>query len=151
MYGDNPVITLRTNKTTKESYPILIKNGSFGAYRFFISDFQIPFKSEFTFDYGANQDVVSSVVYWYQRSPAIPIQKLIPWKERVGLLPIKESHTIDAPTGFIQYWNISKLERGQTKRPTLFNNDWKGAEKNISNINYYMTIKPSFGFISLGR
>lgn len=116
----------------------------FSAYRWFISDFQLPFESEFAFQYGANRDEIGAVVYWYQEGPAMPVQKHIPWPMRDEEIPIPQDYFLPAPTGGVPYWNftceflLSRWSHHRTPHPKLSYEDTT-------------LIAPMFGFISIGE
>lgn len=117
----------------------------FAAYRFFLTDMKMPFRSEFQFSYGANRNFMQSVMYWYQRSPALAVQKALPplatrLKEVVGDAP---SLHIPAPTGAIAYWNISDTYDTNHRRHMQPGEHIQADE--------LLFMRPTFGFLSLGE
>lgn len=116
----------------------------FSAYRWFVSDILMPFQSEFYFQYGANRDVMSAVVYWYQDRRALPVQKHIPPAQRVlGTEPLNNSLAVPAPTGELRSWSFS---------PTHNIKHWGHSHKEVD-VHYdeVAEIAPVFGFVSIGE
>eukprot|EP01039_Chlorochromonas_danica_P004898 gene4898-5371_t len=124
-------------------------NETLSAYRWFISQFRLPFTSEFSFDFGASRDFVQTVLYWYQRGPVLALNKHLPsLAQRFGESTTadisKNNPMLPPPTGFISYWNISR-----TMPIALF-------EKAIGHLraartNYRSFLRPTFGFLSVGE
>jgi hypothetical protein len=96
----------------------------FSSYRFFLDAFRLPFSSSFSFDYGANHDIVSSVMYWYQDSDHKPLVMS-------HLHPHVDSWTVSSPFS----WN-DNLNATLSEFPPPF-----------SGVN----ISALFGFISIGQ
>eukprot|EP00981_Chlorochromonas_danica_P003436 scaffold654_cov207-Ochromonas_danica.AAC.21 len=115
----------------------------FSAYRFFTEEFQLPFASDFSFEYGALQDFTQSVMYWYQHGPALAnSRRLPPLAQRLGEA-VSEDFTVPPPTGFVTEWNISY---------TFPSSGFAAAIDNIQNVDTsYRRLAPTFGFLSVGE
>jgi hypothetical protein len=123
-------------------------NNSYGfsAYRFFVSDFQIKFSSEFSFEYGANRNMMESVMYWYQTGPAERIQPLPTLSQRLPAPGVVNSPpgSTPPPTGAILLWELS------SPYPLTA---WT-VDANITvydGLSYNYSIAPVFGFVSIGE
>ncbi|KAL6070061.1 hypothetical protein QOT17_007119 [Balamuthia mandrillaris] len=132
----------------------------FSAYRFFVSDFQIRFRSEFSFEYGANKDVVETVLFWYQdqteHSPLseddVSVEKLPPVWQR--LEPVNNSIPPPSlvkkpPTGAVSIWRFTSpfsLEQWIKIR-----NVSSATLPSQEGLKYELEIEPTFGFVSIGE
>eukprot|EP00981_Chlorochromonas_danica_P002938 scaffold600_cov193-Ochromonas_danica.AAC.14 len=116
----------------------------FSAYRFFIEEFQLPFVSDFSFEYGVSQDFAQSVMYWYQHGPALTNSKrLPPLAQRLGEEPVSGDFSIPPPTGFVTEWSISR---------TFPSSGFDAAIGRIQNVDTsYRQLAPTFGFLSVGE
>eukprot|EP01039_Chlorochromonas_danica_P001490 gene1490-1624_t len=115
----------------------------FSAYRFFTEEFQLPFVSDFSFEYGVLQDFTQSVMYWYQHGPALTNSKrLPPLAQRLGEA-VSEDFAVPPPTGFVTEWNISY---------TFPSSGFAAAIGHIQNVDTsYRRLAPTFGFLSVGE
>eukprot|EP01031_Cornospumella_fuschlensis_P030769 gene30769-37176_t len=125
-------------------------SNNFSAYRFFVSDFQLPFKSEISLSYGVNIDHVQSVMYWYQTKPSLQISKQYPLEARTMSQPMADAfqqYALPAPTGHIPYWNITSCRHVQHWPQSSMDNP---HHKQLS-FSEETFIRPIFGFVSVGE
>eukprot|EP01039_Chlorochromonas_danica_P006874 gene6874-7598_t len=115
----------------------------FSAYRFFIDELQLPFASDFSFEYGVLQDFTQSVMYWYQHGPALVNSKrLPPLEQRLGEAT-SEDFTVPPPTGFVTEWNISYVFPLSELATSI------GRIEAVDTS--YRRLAPTFGFLSVGE
>lgn len=115
----------------------------FSAYRWFIGDVKVPFRSSFLFMYGQNRNFVASTMYWYQEGEALPVNKAYPLSQRTRQDPIDPSLRVDPPTGPIRYWNFTPMHKMT---------HWGHSHFDVPvHFDEWTFIKPSFGIVTVGE
>ncbi len=77
---------------------------SFAAYRFFDRD-PVAFYESFSYDFGALENDMSSVLYWYQEGEAMPVTKLHSMEDRLPQTLVPEGK-YDVPVEGGLAWNL---------------------------------------------